>query len=459
MKIKLVLAAALDDPLRRNDPFMPLSLPMLAGSAPEHDYTFVDLLWENDVGYDEPADLVGISARATAEPRAYEIADEFRRRGVRVVLGGAQISAVPHRAIAHADAVAVGESETLWPVMVEDAAKGTLRDFYVCSPEPFDPGEGRTVYQQNEFPQLTYKIHPRRDLYRKHYTFDTVFAMRGCPMNCDFCAVSRLFGTHHRARPAEDVVEEIAAFRNYYYLLDDTVFGRPPTYDYYLDLYKRIAALPKKRFFTGQANLDAAADEKGREVIRAATDAGFLYAAIGIESVNPQTLVQSGAIRKLGVRTPDEALDRMREHIRFIQDQGIIISGWFVVGYDTDTVDTFRRTYEFCREMNLLPAIFHVKAIPGTRLYDRLLSENRLEMGRLMNMGHPTITDTDILDSLAYVIRNGYSVREILRRTLFYARRFRSHRIHKSIFAAVTQFKLKGGLDVAHVGARKMTKG
>lgn len=455
MKIKLILAAAEDDPLRKNDPFMPLSLPILAGAAPEHDYTFVDLLWEDDVRFDEPVDLVGISARSTAEPRAYAIADEFRRRGVKVVLGGAQISAVPHRAIEHADAVAVGEGEELWPVILEDARQGVLRHFYVCSPEPFKPGPGHTVYQQTSYPDLQRRLQPMRHLYRKRYHFDTVFAMRGCPMNCDFCAVSSLFGTAYRMRPPEQVVAEIAAFRRYYYLLDDTVFGRPSTYEYYLDLYERISRLPRQRYFTGQANLDAAADPRGREVIKAAARAGFLYAAIGIESINPQTLVESGAIRKMGVRTPEEAVERMKEHIRFIQDQGILISGWFVVGYEHDSADTFYQTLDFCREMNLFPAIFHVKAIPGTRLYDRLVREGKLEQGRLMNMGHATISDNDILNALAHVIRQGYSVPEILRRSLFYARRFRSDRIHKTIFSLVTQFKLKGGLDVAHVGARR----
>jgi hypothetical protein len=111
MKIKLILAASLNDPLRKNDPFMPLSLPILAGAAPGHDYTFIDLLWEDDVRYDEPVNLVGISARNTAENKAYEIADEFRRRGVKVVLGGPQPSVVPFRAIAHTDAVAIGEGE------------------------------------------------------------------------------------------------------------------------------------------------------------------------------------------------------------------------------------------------------------------------------------------------------------------------------------------------------------
>lgn len=456
MKIKLILAAAHDDPLRKNDPFMPLSLPILAASAPEHEYSFVDLLWEDDVRLEEPVDLVGISSRSTAEWRAYEIADQFRARGVTVVLGGAQISAVPFRAIEHADAVAVGEGENLWPVIVKDAQQGTMRDFYVCSPTPFSPGEGRTAYQDTSFPDLSAPLAPVRHLYRKRYHFDTVFAMRGCPMDCDFCAVSGLFGTKYRSRPIDQVVEEIRSFKGYYYLLDDTVLGRASTYDYYLELYDRIAGLGKPHFFTGQANLDAAADEKGREVIRAAAQAGFLYAAIGMESINPATLVRSGAIRKLGVKSPEEAVERMKDHIRFIQEQGILISGWFVVGYEEDTVDTFYQTLAFCREMNLFPAIFHVKAIPGTRLYDRLLAEGRLDDKRLMNTGHEQITDADILDALAAVIQQGYSLGEILKRTRYYSRFFRTDRIHKAIFSLVTQFKLKGGLDVAHVGARRL---
>jgi radical SAM superfamily enzyme YgiQ (UPF0313 family) len=458
MKIKLILAASPTDPLRRNDPFMPLSLPILAGAAPEHDYTFVDLLWEDDVGYDEPADLVGISVRSTAQERAFEIADEFRKRGRTVVLGGPQVSAVARQAREHADAVAVGEGETLWPVIVADAGEGKLRDYYVCSPEPFQAGEGQMVYQESSFPDLSVPLAPKRHLYRRKYTFDTVYAMRGCPIDCDFCAVSRLFGTAYRRRRPQDVVDEINSFKGYYYLLDDTVLGRASTYDYYLDLYDRIAALPRRRYFTGQANLNAASDEKGREVIRRAARAGFLYAAVGIESINPATLEASGAIRKLGVRGADEVLERMRQNIRFIQDQGIIISGWFVVGYPQDTVETFYQTYEFCREMDLLPAIFHVRAIPGTRLYERLQREGKLDTNRLMNMGHPSIRDEDILDALAYVIRKGYSLREIVRRCFFYAGRFRGDLVHKTIFAFVTQKKLKGGLDVAHVGARKLVR-
>ena len=102
LKITLILAAAPDDPLRKNDPFMPLSLPLVAAAAPEHDYHFVDMLAGEIPEFDRPVDLVGISARITAERTAFEIADEFRKRGVKVVLGGAQPSSNAYAARAHA---------------------------------------------------------------------------------------------------------------------------------------------------------------------------------------------------------------------------------------------------------------------------------------------------------------------------------------------------------------------
>ncbi len=448
MKIKLILAASLNDPLRKNDPFMPLSLPILAGTAPCHDYTFIDLLWEDDVRYDEPVDLVGISARYTAENRAYEIADEFRRRGVRVVLGGPQPSVVPFRAIAHADAVAVGEGEELWPVIVRDAEQKALKNFYVCSPGPFDPGK-HTIHKVDTYPDLKENTYPIRGIYRKKYVFDTVFAVRGCPVNCDFCTVTEIFGTRFRMKPVADVVKEIDSFNNYYYILDDSVFGKPATYDYYLDLYDAISGLKKKRFWTGQANLDAAADDKGRSVIRKAAESGLLYAAIGMESINPGTLARSGAIRKMGAKSDSDVITTMKDSIRFIQEQGIIVSGWFVIGYEDDDIDTYYRTVDFCREMNVIPVIFPVKALPGTRLYDRLKKEGQLDDSKLINFRHPSIRDEDIFEALKNVGDAGFSWKEIIRRTRFYLSKFDEDTIHKTIFALVLQSKLRGAVDVS----------
>ena len=449
MKIKLILAASPDDPLRKNDPFMPLSLPILAGTAPEHDYTLIDLLWDDDVNFNEPVDLVGVSARYSAENRAYQIASEFRSRGVRVVLGGPQISSVPFRAKEFADAVAVGEGEDLWPIIVSDAEENRLRDFYVASPEPFDP-RGHSLFQVKHYPRFINNSMPLRSLYKRRYRFDTVFAARGCPMDCDFCSVPAIFGREFRPKPVKDVIAEIDTFRNYYYILDDSVFGRPSTYDYYLSLYEAIAGLKRKRYWTGQGTLDAVSHEKGRRVITAAAKAGLLYAAIGMESVNPSTLEKSGAIKKMGLSSAGSALDTMKDHIRFIQDLGIIISGWFVLGYDDDTIDTYYRTLDFCMDMNIIPVIFPVTALPGTRLYDRLKKEDKLDETKLVNYRNQNINDNDIYTALKYITAKGYSFRQIMKNIIYYLPRFGQDRIHKTIFSLVLQTKLKDGIGVAN---------
>jgi hypothetical protein len=163
MKIHSILAALDNDPMRKNDPFMPLSLPLLAGSAPDHDYTFTDMLWEDAPDTTLHYDLVGISARHTAEAVAYTLADQFRERGVKVILGGAQISMLPFESLQHADAVVIGEAESLWPIILTDLAKGRLQSFYVCSPDRFD-SKGLSCYQHPCLPDLDNKAIPLRNI-------------------------------------------------------------------------------------------------------------------------------------------------------------------------------------------------------------------------------------------------------------------------------------------------------
>jgi len=455
MKITLILAASPKDPLKKTDPFMPLSLPLLAASAPEHDYTFVDMLAGEDIDFDKPADLVGISSRITAKITAFRIADEFRKRGVKVVLGGPEMSSSPYEAILHADAVVIGEAEGLWPMLLDDLKNSSLKNFYISSPVEFD-NKSYSKYQEREFLDLSKVPIAARYIYNRRYTFDTVFASRGCPIDCDFCSVSKLFGKNIRLRPVDDVVKEIASFKNYYYLLDDTVFGRANNYDYYLELYEKIAALKKVNFWTGQANLDAASTEKGRAVIKKAAQAGFLYAAIGMESINFEVLKKSGTINKMGAGSGDDYLQRMKENIRFIQDQGIFISGWFAIGYEEDTIDSYYKTLEFCLENNIIPVISPLEALPGTRLYDKLIKENKVDASKKINVVHPNIKDADVMIAMEYINRVGYSNKEILKRTMFYSKRFDkdnpntnqkiNNKIHKTIFTYITQKKLKQGV-------------
>jgi len=457
MRILLILASSPDDPLRKNDPFMPLSLPLIASAAPDHDYIFVDMLAGEEVDYNQRVDLVGISVRLTAEKTAYRIALEFRKKNVPVVLGGPQISSVPERASEHADAVVIGEGEAVWLTLLKDLESGGLKKFYIASPKKYD-FDGQAVFQTDEYFDLSLAKAPtkERGYFRKKYVFDTVYAARGCAVDCDFCSVSHLFGKKTRLRPVEEVVREIDTFDGFYYLLDDTVFGRPYNYNYYIKLYDGIAALEKKRLWTGQANLDAAATKEGREVIRKSALAGYVYAAIGMESINPVVQEKSGTYRKMGARDRTSMLETMKEHIAFIQDQGIAISGWFTLGYEEDSVDTFYETLEFCKETNIIPILCPLEALPGTRLYQRMEAAGRISSERAINIVHPTMSDSEILGAIRECTKRGFSMGQILKRTSFYHRKFgrdaRGEKVHprdrfpKTSFVFVLQTKLKKGV-------------
>lgn len=450
MKILLILSASPNDPLRKRDPFMPLSLPILAGTAPTHDYKFINMLQDSiEIDYDTPVDVVGISIRFSAESVAFQISDEFRKRNVKVILGGPQPSSMPFRSIEHADAVAVGEGEQLWPVILQDIENQQLKEFYVCSPTRFDP-KGRSLYQLDGLPDLKGLVKPIRNRYASKYTFDMVFASRGCPIDCDFCTVTKIFGSKYRLRPVNEVVNEIAGFKSYYYLIDDTVFGRPSTYDYYLELYDKISLLAKKNYWTGQANLDAVSTEKGRDVIRKAAEAGLVYVAVGIESINKTVLEKSRSMAKMGVKNQNDVISSLKENIAFIQDQGIVISGWFAIGYEEDAIETYYQTYEFCKETNILPVVTPVHALPGSRLFARLEKEGKLQdhNTNITNVSHPVLTNDQVMKALKYVVRKGFSLSQIIKRTWFYSGRFTppnntlADRVHKTIFAFITQRKM-----------------
>ncbi len=452
MKILLILASGDVDPLKNLDPFMPLVFPILASVAPEHDYTFIDLLRddESSIRNDKEYDVVGISYRVSARNKAFKIADRFRENNTPVVLGGPQASTLPFEAIEHADAVVVGEAERLWPIILNDLKKDELKRFYVSTPKDFD-SKGYTCYKVNDFPCLTQMPVPRRDFIRGKYSFDVIYAARGCPVDCSFCSVSNLFGKKIRLREVDDVVAEIDTLRRRFYLVDDTVFGRPVCYDYYLVLYQKIQKLKKKRFWTGQANLDAAADPKGKQVIEEAAKAGFCFASIGIETINPENQKDTGVDKKLGISGEKDMRDEIKDNIDFIQRQGISISGWFTIGLEGDTLESCLDAIDFCIETNIFPIFSPIQVFEGTRLYDELNEQGKLidKNTNVTNIKHPNLTNEDLIFILKTVLDKGFSKKAIWKRTWFYLKLFRKLKrgqfdlVYRIMYALIAQFRIK----------------
>lgn len=453
MKIKLVLVADYFDPLRHLESFMPLSLPILASCAPEHDYTFVDLLSDKEkkaFQNNEKYDLIGISFRVSATEKAFEIADKIRTQNIPVVLGGPQASSVPFKAIEHADAVMVGESEELWPVLLNDFQNEKLKDFYVCSPVSFD-SQSYSCFQIKEFPALKKLPAPKRELYKRKYKFDLVFASRGCPIDCSFCSVSALFGKKMRFKEIAQVVAEIDKFNKLYFLIDDTVFGRPNCFEYYIELYQKLQKLKKKRFWTGQANLEAASYPLGRKVIKESAKSGFSFASIGIETINPDDISQTGIIKKLGITNDNNYIDDLKNNIRFIQEQGIAVSGWFTIGLENDTVESCLATLDFCRETNIFPVFSPIQVFEGTRLYNELVAQDRLlnTENNIINIKHKVFQNDNLIYILEKVLKTAYTRKAIFKRTLFYWRLYKKMKmghvyfVNKLIFAIVAQLKIR----------------
>jgi radical SAM superfamily enzyme YgiQ (UPF0313 family) len=163
--------------------------------------------------------------------KAYEVADEFIRRGKKVVLGGPHVFAMPEEVKTHATSVAIGEGEKLWPIILSDAEQRTLKDFYVGG--PYETGQLKgSVHHEAERADLTGIPMLRRDLLpRERYFMDSIFTTRGCPNHCRFCPVTDIFGGKIRHRPLDAVVAEVETLGKRYFNEEDlrtAIFKKAP---------------------------------------------------------------------------------------------------------------------------------------------------------------------------------------------------------------------------------------
>jgi radical SAM superfamily enzyme YgiQ (UPF0313 family) len=441
-------------------PVMPLAPTLLAALTPEeHEVKLIDMFYGDKVDYESDCDLIAITVRTPLAVTAYNIADNFLARGKTVALGGPHVFTFPKEARQHASVVAIGEAEELWPIILDDFQAARLNDYYVCGAYDIDSLDG-SVYQNKQKPNLRNFPKMRRDLLPKdRYLMDSIFTTRGCPNNCRFCPVTSIFGPQIRHRPIDEVVAEVDTLGKRYYNVDDSVFGHPQIVDrpqenqYYLDLYKELAGLRPKRLWSGAGGLSALNYRDGRKIIELAAESGLSSISAGLESITGAGQKQSGAWRKLHFTSPDIFdIHTMKENIKIIQELGIEIMGFFILGWDDDTLETYRQTLEFCNEMKIIPLIVTLTPMPGSQIYDEYLKEGRIFTdlswdsygGDTVVFKHPTMSPQEMFEANSQAFKEGYRTRRILSRT--FHRMTKRFSVGIGLSSFLTQLAMRKGI-------------
>jgi radical SAM superfamily enzyme YgiQ (UPF0313 family) len=303
------------------------------------------------IPFDEPTDLVAISIETYTARRAYQIASEYRSRGVPVVMGGFHATLCPNEVADYSDSVVSGEAESLFPQVIDD---------YRC-------GRAAKFYRADSRPRMT--VTPDRSIFRgkRYLPIRLVEFARGCQFKCDFCSIQAYHRSTHNHRPIDQVLDEIRQVRRprqLIFFVDDNITSG-------LEEARELmrALIPLKIRWVSQAAINVAHDEEALDLMKRSGCQGVL---IGIESLSRATLQQMGKSFNLMQGGVSRALANMRRH-------GLAVYGTFIFGYDDDTPESIAASVEFAKQEGLFIAAFnHITPFPGTPLYDRLRSEGRL---------------------------------------------------------------------------------
>jgi radical SAM superfamily enzyme YgiQ (UPF0313 family) len=377
--------------------FPPLSLLQVAAlTPPEHEVILQDeAVQELDLG--AACDVVGITALTSSAPRAYDVADAFRARGIPVVIGGMHASACAEEALEHCDAVVVGEAEGKWPRLLTDLERGELQ----------------SIYRDGGFPHLETVPPPRRELMRRsdYIVPDTLQATRGCTHSCSYCSVSTFFGHQVRTRPVQAVAEEVASLPGKVVaFVDDNIMARP---GYAAQLFKALSGMGKKWF--AQAST---AVLQNAELVKLAGRSGCQLIFIGLETLSSKALSQ--------VNKRFNVVSRFQDTIKRLHDAGIGVVGAFMFGFDGEDESVFERTAAFADRARIdLPQYSILTPLPGTPLYAQMEAEQRIidrdwskyDGGHAVFLPRGT-TPERLEEGLKSALKHSYSRLGILRRLL-----------------------------------------
>jgi radical SAM superfamily enzyme YgiQ (UPF0313 family) len=331
-----------------------MAIPILINTLPDDiEYRVIDQNIE-PVDYDDDADLIAVSFFTPQASYAYEIGDTFMKRGKKVVMGGMHPSMIPDDAALHCDSVCVGEADTVWPIIIEDFCKGTLRRRYHSSP----PSSEEIVSPKPGIFDVS-------DKYDWHASLVSI--TRGCPFGCDWCNVPHYQGDTIRLRPIDTVVKEIEALSGKeFYITDDMVMlNRPRIQKYMIDLCERIKDFNVNIFLSCSPAMN--------------NDTAFLDAIAAAGTRSMYTVFASDPISARFYARHPGIWQRTLDLVCRLEDRGIRFFGSFGVGFDTCQEDQFDLILEFCHKAKIKTAEFFIATpFPHTGFWDTVVSQNRL---------------------------------------------------------------------------------
>lgn len=333
--------------------YQPLTLTTLAAYVPAELGATVELIDEGieQIPSDLQADLIGMTVITGTSTRAYELALQFRRRGITVVLGGPHVTLLPEEAMEHADAICVGYAEESWPQLLHDYVQGRMKGAY---------------YQSTSFSLEKNMPFARREMFdkRKFLTQAVFEATRSCIHNCEFCVAPTAWGRRQLQKPIEWVIEDIRLVGQKRIIFID--LNLISDMNYAKELFRQLIPLNVNWY-----GLSTVLLYHDRELMELMARSGCKGLLIGLETVSSGSLADAG-----------KRFNRSVDYKGLIEDLhqlGIAVQGCFVFGLDHDQPDVFDATVEFAIDAGVdLPRFSILTPFPGTPLHQRLENEGRI---------------------------------------------------------------------------------
>jgi radical SAM superfamily enzyme YgiQ (UPF0313 family) len=339
----------------------PLTLPVIAGLTPKDvDIELCDESVE-EVDFNTDADLIGITGITSQINRGYEIADIFREKGKKVIMGGIHVSAMPHEAKDHADSILIGEAEDLWEGIIEDFQKGCLEKEYKA--------ETYTDFKKLVIPRYDLlKLNRYRSSSGTNIPRLPLQSTRGCPFNCKFCSVTKFWGPKIRTKPLENIEKELLQIKS---LGTNRIFFTDDNFIANISYTKKLLDLLKKHDFSWICQVSTNIYQY-EDLIAEMSKAGCSSVYMGIETFSEENLEN---INKKFNKMAD-----YKKLFKLFNKYNIRVTASMMIGLDGDTRETLEDMVQQLIRLRVSYAVFYtLMLLPGTQLREQFIKENRIK--------------------------------------------------------------------------------